>query len=224
MYETCPHPYHTLSKVRSAIHRLDNIIRMLKFSAIDRDNPAVTRFDKLATPLPANGQLISLASAKHRGSHATGYTGTGDAHLGIVHEPDIVYPLTHYVPPVAPTAVPASQSYAGSEIGHHHAVPLVDQGMAKGCNCQEMTLGENCPESGKYSPLWHFTPKWTQEHDASQVQVDEARRVVWSYLILVSGFSTHTATLGTENVSSYWSTQPENVSSILSESYEKGYS
>ncbi|CCA67447.1 hypothetical protein PIIN_01278 [Serendipita indica DSM 11827] len=203
MYEACPHPYHTLARCREAIMRLDNILRLLKYSSLDADNPMVTRFDSRATPITQRlhgWQDIGIVSNQGTlpGSHSTRPTH---------HEHTLIPKISHISRPSSssyPQIVARGQQYTTSTPSRHS------------CHCHDLALGETEPGVAKLTPMWHYTSKWPNQHDPAEIQKEEARRTVWSFITLASAFGNHAATLGADEVHvNLWSTAAENFALLF---------
>jgi hypothetical protein len=214
MYELNPHPYHSLQKTRSAVSRVDSILRLLKCTSVDVDNPAVTRFDSRATPLTVNRPSL------HTSSYVMAQAHNQDQHFaqGVTHLP------THYSQPsnirgeIRMTSDHAVRWSSGngslqptlneSQVFPHSTVPQ----RKKECRCQDFCLGKNAPEQLKHTPLWQYTANWAQAHEPREIKREEARRIVWSFITIASSLAGHTASLGSNKSSDiYWSTSAENV-------------
>jgi hypothetical protein len=212
MYELNPHPYHSLQRTRSAFSRVDSILRLLKCTSVDADNPAVTRFDSRATPLTVNQPSLPTSSS---------YT-VAQAHNQ--HRQGINRLPTHYSQPsdiqgkIRTPSHPAVRWSSGngssqptlsaSQVFPHSNMPQ----HKKECRCQDLCLGKNAPEQLKHTPLWHYTANWAQEHEPGEIRREEARRIVWSFITIASSLAGHTASLGSNKSSdTYWSTSAENV-------------
>lgn len=206
MYEICPHPYHTLQKARSAMTRLDNIIRLLKCSTVDANNPAVTHFDRTATPIvlhrqrPISSSRYPVAEYAYSGD----YVSYENSSSPTVYQPTLNYRDT----------MPSQNGYksvASLQYDHAHILPLNSElppSKVKGCCCGDLSFGKN-----SFTPLWEFSPRWLQGYSPAEIQREEARRIVWSYVTLASALGGHTAGLGQDKeLDTYWSASAENVS------------
>ena len=205
MYEMQPHPYHSLQKTRSAMARVDNILRLLKYTSVDADNPLVTRFNSRATPLDPNRLLDSSCSS------------------GKISNPDqcpaqdINHLLVRYpkVPSGPNVRWPSSSTLLQSSPHDPNILPYSSPLQHKrACKCEDLCLGEHHPELLKHTPLWRYTASWACEHEPGEIMREEARRTVWSFITIASSLAGHTASLGTSRSSDvYWSASAENVSS-----------
>jgi hypothetical protein len=78
----------------------------------------------------------------------------------------------------------------------------------KGCCCGDLNFGKN-----SFTPLWEFSSRWVQGFSPAEIQREEARRIVWSYVTLAAALGGHTAGLGQDReLDTYWSACAENVS------------
>ena len=211
MYEINPHPYHSLQKTRSALARLDNIIRLLKCTSVDADSPVVTRFDSRATP-----RQIAAPVLTHRAtSLQNGYL------VSDVDQTSSLYTHPSNVRGDLPTSSDSLVRWPYGNPPMHSASPheqevMVQPGIHQPrteCRCQEVCLGHNVPESKTHTPLWHYTPSWSGEHEPGEIPREETRRIVWAFITLASSSAGHTATLGTsKSTDIFWSASAENVS------------
>lgn len=208
MYEINPHPYHSLQKTRSALSRLDNIIRLLKCNSIDTDNPIVTRFDSKAMPAAQHQPALTHSTTVYQSGHML---NTGNQVPGLYNQPSNVRgevaPPSDSVVRWPPGNVSLhTPSHNAETMGHS----LIHQRTE--CRCQEICLGNTVPESKTHTPLWHYTANWAREFEPGEVRREEARRIVWAFVTLSSSFAGHTATLGTGKASDvFWSACAENV-------------
>jgi hypothetical protein len=195
MYEVCPHPYHTLQKVHSAITRLDNIIRLLRCLSVDADNPTATRFDKSATALVLD---VQPGARLYDGSPSPTSPYSLD---GCAYPPTIGTRLSN-------TSIEGTAPSHSPEMHRVH-----DLHMSRSCVCAELSLSTDTSEWKKHVPLWQYTPRWPVYCGPGEIQREEIRRIVWSCILLMSTFSGQTASLGTSGqLNEYWTASAENVS------------
>ncbi|KAG8847229.1 hypothetical protein FRB91_011977 [Serendipita sp. 411] len=217
MYECCPHSYHTLHKARSAITRVDNVLRLLKCSYVDADNPMATRFDKRATPLPLPGSQFS-SYLQHPETSTISAINHG------VYDHYSSYPSSIVTQPGPPQAAVSttvgSLTYATplqgtlSQDFQQSNIPQTPK--TKGCNCNAYALGECSPEARRHTPLWHYTAAWSNEHEPGEIQREETRRLIWHYVTLISAWANHTSVLGTDGApDKYWSACAENYAVLF---------
>jgi hypothetical protein len=199
MYEICPHPYHTLQKVHSAITRLDNIVRLLRCSSIDAGNPMATRFDKTAIPLVLDVQprVRLYDGSSIRSSPTSPYSLAGSA-----------YPLkidTKLSNNSIEVTVPSHSPVTMHQVhGLHETRP---------CACTELSLGTDTSDWKRHVPLWQHTPRWPVQYGPGEIRREEVRRIVWSSIHLMSSFAGYAAALGTNGqLEDYWTASAENVS------------
>lgn len=218
MYEVNPHPYHSLQKTRSALARLDNIIRLLKCTSVDADSPVVTRFDARATvvsPRQITTPAVTHTTASHH--HQNGYF------INDVDRSSGIYPYgssargDSATSPVSIVRWPSSTATVHNGLSDAGAIahtPIHQQHTE--CKCHDITLGNNVPESKTHTPLWQYTPSWIREHEPGEIRREETRRIVWAFVTLASSVAGHTATLGTtKSTDIYWSASAENLSVLF---------
>lgn len=211
MYEICPHPYHTLQKVYSAMARLDNITRLLKCLSVDAGNPMVSRFDEGAALLlsDTHKQIVGDDLPHTQGDLSNAYGSSEPLYLqpayvessGIVNEAQLS--TYQQVQPPPPDATQVAN--------HSH-----DLRKHTGCVCTELALLQESPDWKKHVPLWDFTPRWPATYEPGEIQREEARRIVWANIQVMASFQGQTATLGTDvQQNDYWTGCAENVSSFI---------
>lgn len=61
------------------------------------------------------------------------------------------------------------------------------------CACHAYTLGSNWSGAQEHTPLWLMTPAWDQEAADATVRKEECRRLVWSSVMMVAGYTSFTA-------------------------------
>lgn len=210
MYEICPHPYHTLQKVHSALSRLDGVIRLLGCNWVDAGNPTLTRFDQTANPLPvAARQPINAPKDSPFQLPLNEYSSLMEPNLQMLDRPKGATYRSMQGSSIYGTgslddmmSQPRSQPYVFHE--------------SKGCICSELTLGRSSPEWKKYVPLWQYTPKWPSQNMMSEIQREESRRITWASIQIMAAFSAHVASLSADRqLDEYWAASAENVSFMI---------
>ncbi|KAH9950597.1 hypothetical protein B0H21DRAFT_500853 [Amylocystis lapponica] len=71
---------------------------------------------------------------------------------------------------------------------HEHGDP---QRTPRKCTCSMYTLGEASPRAVEVTPLWSATPAWNNDWSEGEVQMEECRRVIWSTVMLVAGYTSY---------------------------------
>ncbi|THH01910.1 hypothetical protein EW026_g884 [Hermanssonia centrifuga] len=61
------------------------------------------------------------------------------------------------------------------------------------CACAAYTLGNNWSHAQELTPLWLMTPAWNRDSSDAEVRKEESRRVVWSAVTLVAGYTSYTS-------------------------------
>jgi hypothetical protein len=87
----------------------------------------------------------------------------------------------------------------------HHSVPSIPRAYidnhslsstARPCACAPLNLFNNSTSSQTNTPLWGFTATWDPDWSVGERSKEEARRLVWSALHVVSGQTAYQASLG----------------------------
>lgn len=205
MYEITPHPYHTLQKVGSSMLLLDSIIRSLRLTSVDSDNPIATVFKSTKGSLPI---------ASHRGS----FGSVTPPSLTTSNSPQSLYSKqspTIRTPPSAryPQSTPPPPTWQG-RVTSTGIPPAFRSGpvVQTGCCCARLCVGESHSRADSHTPLWINTARWLPDWSPADIQREEARRVVWSSLNLASVYVGHTSSLGSNSTPrDLWITSAENV-------------
>ncbi|PCH40106.1 hypothetical protein WOLCODRAFT_98280 [Wolfiporia cocos MD-104 SS10] len=74
-----------------------------------------------------------------------------------------------------------------------HALPPRTPPAPAGCWCSPYTLGEVSPEMVELAPAWSHTPAWLSEWTEAEMHREECRRLVWSSVMLVAGYTSYNA-------------------------------
>ena len=61
------------------------------------------------------------------------------------------------------------------------------------CSCVAYTLGNNWSHAQDLTPLWLMTPAWNEEASDAEIRKEECRRLVWSAVMMVAGYTSFTA-------------------------------
>lgn len=61
------------------------------------------------------------------------------------------------------------------------------------CACHAYTLGSNWTGAQEHTPLWLMTPAWHEDASEAMVRKEECRRLVWSSVMMVAGYTSFTA-------------------------------
>jgi hypothetical protein len=162
---------------------------------LDADNPDANTFDVDAIPR-------QRASQRRHHQSLSSYTG-------------ISYPSK--IATVSSPATRRSKPTTITNIATNRQVPIAVSRRVQekgGCNCNSLLLSQNSPKSQVITPLWGFTPDWTPEWSEAEVEREEARRLVWSSLILVASHTSHAVSHGIHRREAldFWMTRAENVS------------
>ncbi|KZT12056.1 uncharacterized protein LAESUDRAFT_641362 [Laetiporus sulphureus 93-53] len=61
------------------------------------------------------------------------------------------------------------------------------------CWCSAYTLGQMSPGTTEIAPLWSHTPAWVGDWTEGDIRKEECRRLVWSTVIMVAGYTSYNA-------------------------------
>ncbi|RPD77848.1 hypothetical protein L226DRAFT_504311 [Lentinus tigrinus ALCF2SS1-7] len=169
-FEICAHPLHATTRVRSSMGLLDSLLRTMKLLTLDEGNPRVSTF---SSSVP----VVSPDSSRMLPAYAW---PSADSLTPPLPGPE----LTSNEPLLSPPIIsPPYQSHSAERPGF----------VAASCNCRTFTLGHTWPMVREFAPLWDMTPTWQSEWTESDIRKEECRRLVWSSVMLSSGYSSYTA-------------------------------
>ena len=80
--------------------------------------------------------------------------------------------------------------------GPSHSYPVVPPPRPSAqheCICNAYTLGNNWSHAQEHTPLWMMTPAWNEEASDAEVRKEEWRRLIWSAVMMVAGYTSFTA-------------------------------
>ncbi|KAH8113570.1 hypothetical protein DFH11DRAFT_1510242 [Phellopilus nigrolimitatus] len=168
LFEFSTQPMRSVSRIHSALTTMDNIIRALALTLIDAEDPSTS-----ASSNP------TLASQGLRTS-SSGY-------------------LAHVLPVPLYNHQPISDDRARP----HHASLLLQyqdphaaSNPSPKCLCNELSLGRVWRETQEYTPFWMCTPAWNPAWGVAEIRREECRRLCWSTLTMLAGYTAYRASLG----------------------------
>jgi len=107
-----------------------------------------------------------------------------------------------------------------SSFKHHH-VPSVKPRSSSGskdspqkCSCIPLPPNANLP-ADHYSSTWSYAPPWDSNWTPHEIYNEECRRLCWSALTIVAGYSSQSAAFDKEP-SQFFLTDPGNVRRLCS--------
>ncbi|KZO96775.1 hypothetical protein CALVIDRAFT_97979 [Calocera viscosa TUFC12733] len=101
---------------------------------------------------------------------------------------------------------------------HGHAprprLQATDADAGEDCACPRFSLPSSSDSALRITPLWAATPAWDPDWPEPEVRKEEARRLVWNSLNLMSGHTSATLAAG-EGAADYWCTRAENYALLF---------
>ncbi|KAI0086526.1 hypothetical protein BDY19DRAFT_348662 [Irpex rosettiformis] len=170
-FEVSAHPAHTGIRVHSALTMLDNLILSLSLSILDSNDERTSRFGSRTVPIVETSSPIPVHNSPRNGSWALPASALLTASSTI---------SSSRSPPNAQTESPTTSLASQS---------------APPCNCSALTLGQNWRYATDLTPLWLMTPAWHPDASDPEVRKEECRRLVWSAVTLVAGYTSYVASL-----------------------------
>ncbi|KAG9005215.1 hypothetical protein FRB94_001763 [Tulasnella sp. JGI-2019a] len=164
LYETSSHRNASMQRKESAVTNLDNLIRALGYTAIDAMDPRAPTFAPRAVPILGRPGFFNRTSTL---SGATPPNADHPASPGSTK-----YQATR---PSTPFDLYRSQ---GTDSTTH------SPGTSAGCPCRALSLADN-PETARSTPAWLPMPRWKSDASWAEIQREEARRLVWSSIVLL---------------------------------------
>ncbi len=169
-FEVSAHPAHNGPRVSSALTVLDNLICSLSMSVLDRNDQRASQFGSRTVP------IVSAVPDHHPPRNGS------------------------WSPPVSVllSAAPSLSPTIRHPLGTRTESPntsLVISANAPSCVCNALTLGHNWRYANDLTPLWLMTPAWAPDASDPEIRKEECRRVVWSSVTLVAGYTSYVASL-----------------------------
>ncbi|KAG8878923.1 hypothetical protein FRB97_002112, partial [Tulasnella sp. 331] len=178
LYEMSPHRHCSSHRSQSSIMLLDNVIRALRLTSIDIMDPRAPTFaantlPALGRPLPNGVRYAYQACELDFEDAPAAFPGP---HLPI--DPSPTGGSTYYATAPPPVFKGWKSSLGMPDLNHYHAA-----GASRGCPCQALSLAMS-PEVLKSTPTWGTMPRWTADASWAEIRKEEARRLVWSSVIM----------------------------------------
>jgi hypothetical protein len=176
LFEVSGHPQHSTQRARDSMVVLDNIIRTLSLTAVDREDPYVTTY---APPAALPGA--------HRHTLSPGRTELRKHFYGATRTP--------------PSTIQASEPLLPDPRALHHQLYAHQEAVAQrtgpslatptGCSCLSLSLGARSPLAREQTPMWLATAGWSNDWDEGLVRKEACRRVCWSALAIAAGHTSY---------------------------------
>ncbi|EJU02979.1 hypothetical protein DACRYDRAFT_77804 [Dacryopinax primogenitus] len=112
--------------------------------------------------------------------------------------------------------IPGMVPSVKSSLGEPTQTKLVPSSPAAGtgCSCMRVSLIAYSERAANITPLWAATPAWDPDWTELEIRREEARRLVWNSLNLMSGHTSLTLAAG-EMAADYACTRPENYALLF---------
>jgi hypothetical protein len=179
--------------VRGSLHLLDAILRTLALPRLDAGNPQASAYEPRAVP------TVSTSPAPRSSNVFDMYPAAGGSHA---------VPRGSYASAYSASAVPPPSYAIASTSRQHqhqfHPAPRVP------CGCEALTIGGVDPSAREVTPAWTNQPAWQDEWNEGEVRRECCRRLAWSSLTLIAGYTTYAAAAGHEPLDC-WAIDPANV-------------
>ncbi|KAG8880884.1 hypothetical protein FRB98_004688 [Tulasnella sp. 332] len=193
-YELSVHRDLTTQRMESTMILLDNIIHVLGLERIDAGNPRASMFK--AGAVPALGRPRPYNYYRER-SYAS---GSNDVSTRPSTLPDLLQAdrahrnLVHYQPTTQPT--PFDLCRTGSSMALTQVSIYSNANVnLEACPCRPLSLAES-PEAHRCTPLWLSTPQWDPGVSWAELKKEEARRVVWTSVMMIASDAAARLALG----------------------------
>ncbi|KAG8993319.1 hypothetical protein FRB94_001764 [Tulasnella sp. JGI-2019a] len=174
LYEVCSHPECSSYRMQSAMMLLDNVIRALGLTSIDAMDPRAPVFS--ANTVPALGRPRPNGTRDY--TRQLGYSIDSSAPYppstvspGVVKYQAAAFPtpFDNWRSPVdQPRYSKANHGLKGSER----------------CPCEALSFARS-PEVARSTPTWTDMPRWAPDATWAEIRKEEARRLVWSAVIML---------------------------------------
>ncbi|KAI0345770.1 hypothetical protein BDW22DRAFT_911768 [Trametopsis cervina] len=193
-FEISAHPLHSPIRVRSALRMLDSLIRSLSMSSLDQADERTSRFGNRSVPVVSATRSTNVYSPTS--GHWNASIPSASALLPAV--PGLSSAPHHPLDPR--TTSPATQTQSPN---------------AAHCGCGTLTLGTNWTHANELTPLWLMTPAWKTDTSDAEIRRDECRRVVWSAVTLVAGYTSFVAATNAIPSLDLYLMEPSNIALLF---------
>ncbi|KAG9034438.1 hypothetical protein FRB95_013235 [Tulasnella sp. JGI-2019a] len=204
LYEISAHRDTTSHRMESSMIILDNVIHVLGLRTLDRTNPRVPIMK--AGAVPAFGRPRPNGPRHKYLLHSKDLASQGHAQVSLKSieppQPSIQYQAT-------PQQTPFDLYRSAN-----NSMQALQVGMkTKGCPCHALSLAGSS-EAQISTPLWLCTPKWTPDASWAEMRKEEARRLVWSSVTVLSSDAAARLAMGRPQLDLH-AAKPENYALLL---------
>lgn len=216
-YEVSAHPDCSSHRMESAFLLLDNVIRVLGLTSIDIMDPRVTAFSSNGIPILSSAFAYDPKSLARVGSKMMLTPQPPPRDVIRYQAASSPTPFDSYRPR-PPSPVPSSSTQSHGTHGHGHVHPVRVPGATDSvatagnpleCPCHALSLAHS-PEAARSTPIWTTMPRWPETTDWVEIKKEEARRLVWSSITMLSSDAAWRAAAGQLQLDLHLA-RPENV-------------
>ena len=190
-FEVSAHPAHTGIRVQSALTMLDNLIASLSLSVLDRNDDRTCRFGSRTVPIVRTSPPVPAPDSPRH----VAWSSPASALL------------------TASSIDTAAEQHSLDAQTQSSTAGLVSSSIPS-CGCHALTLGQTSRYANDLTPLWLMTPAWSPDASDPEIRKEECRRVVWSAVTLVAGYTSYVASLNAAPQLRLSLMDPSNVSSL----------
>ncbi|KAG9008238.1 hypothetical protein FRB94_013598 [Tulasnella sp. JGI-2019a] len=184
-YEMGAHSDSSAARKKAAFILLDNTIHALRLTSLDAMDPRAPTFfpdtvPALGRPAPNGSSTPSTApymkTAKEAQTMTIALYGSPSPRLLPI---ETTYRYQASMPP-DPFDLYVDRSVEALRApSRHRSTPIVD------CPCHALSMARK-PETGRSTPVLSTMPSWGEDQSRSAIHKEEARRLVWSSLSMLS--------------------------------------
>jgi hypothetical protein len=167
---------------------LDQILRTLRLTSLDSDDPNASVF---------SGREVPRMRPEQKPAQKTSWNVTSRPNDD------------------SPQATLSDPATVPEYIIHQHSHKPSPEPVVRtaNCNCAAMSLGQQWAAAFEHTPLWLSTPAWDENWSEGEIAKESCRRLCWSSVILAAGHSSYT-TAYKANSLDLFITDPANVSRV----------
>ncbi|KAG9035791.1 hypothetical protein FRB95_010559 [Tulasnella sp. JGI-2019a] len=208
LYEYSAHRDSSPHRIESSLIILDNVVHVLGLKTLDKSNPRTATFK--AKMVPALGRLNPDGQLHQHLGPSADLASQGHVQL-FLRSIEPLRPAIQYQATTQQTPFDLYRSVNNPTRATRLSGSRVET--TKGCPCHALSLAGSS-EAQKSTPLWLSTPQWNPEAGLAEIQKEEARRLVWSTIALISGDATARVARGIPQLNLH-TANPENYAVLF---------
>ncbi|KAG8871304.1 hypothetical protein FRB97_008817, partial [Tulasnella sp. 331] len=204
LYEMCPHKDYAPHRMGSASYLLDNVLRVLGLTTIDAMDLRAPTFAPdtapcLGRPLPNGAREYTLRYGDSSTAARSWMMSRAPCVMSPAPPGSIRYQGAMERTPFESWPFAVTQQRADRD--DHRGL-----GISVGCPCQALALSET-PELPR--SIWLYVPRWAPNGSLTEIRKEEARRLVWTSVIMLGCDAIGRRAAGLPQINLY-ATKPEN--------------